>query len=179
MINWIYFPQNERHPEIALDVVEAFRKKEKKIDSNQNRTKSKEQAKKESLTSNEVLKEVSEELKHLGFAVESGKTSTIQMPVMFGQNGRPLHYFEVDAYHESKKFVIEVEAGMGYVNRQFLKDLFEASVMADVDYLCIAVLNYYYSNGSDDFEKIKKWFETLYSGNRLKLPLKGVLLIGY
>ena len=62
-------------------------------------------------------------------------------------------------------------------NYQFLKDLFQASVMADVDYLCIAVRNKYRT--SQDFEKMSAFFDTLYASDRLQLPLKGILIVGY
>ena len=73
--------------------------------------------------------------------------------------------------------VVEVEAGRGYLNNQFLKDLFQACMMHNVDYCAIAVRNHYIK--SRDFEKVKGFFETLFASGRLQLPLKGVLLIGY
>ena len=50
-------------------------------------------------------------------------------------------------------------------------------MMRDVDFLGIAVRNIY-KNGRD-FDKVVKFFETLYASNRLVLPLKGILIIGY
>jgi hypothetical protein len=73
--------------------------------------------------------------------------------------------------------VVEVEAGRGYLNNQFLKDLFQACMMHDVDYCAIAVRNRYIT--VNDYESVLSFFETLYASNRLKLPLKGVLLVGY
>jgi hypothetical protein len=75
------------------------------------------------------------------------------------------------------KMIVEVEAGRGYLNNQFLKDLFQACMMHDVEYCGIAIRNLYI--GSSDFEQVASFFETLYVSNRLHLPLKGVLLIGY
>jgi len=85
--------------------------------------------------------------------------------------------FDVDAYHETEGFVLEVEAGRGYLNHQFLKDLFQACMMRNVEYLAIAVRNIY--KNSPDFEKVFMFFDTLYTSNRLPLPLAGVLIIGY
>ncbi len=73
--------------------------------------------------------------------------------------------------------VIEVEAGRGVTNYQFLKDLFQACVMQDVDYAVIAVRQDY--RGSDDYRKVVSFIETIYASNRLVLPLNGVLIIGY
>jgi hypothetical protein len=78
-----------------------------------------------------------------------------------------------------------VEAGRAVKNNQFLKDIFQACMMFEVEYLVIAVLNEYHFNmsGRDtiskDYQEIKIFLETLYISNRLKLPLKGILLIGY
>ena len=73
--------------------------------------------------------------------------------------------------------MLEVEAGRAVVNNQFLKDLFQACMMHDVSHLAIAVRNVYRS--SNDFERLMKFFDTLYASNRLQLPLKGILVIGY
>jgi len=73
--------------------------------------------------------------------------------------------------------VVEVEAGRGVVNNQFLKDPFQACMMHNVSYFAVAVRNLY--RGSDDFNKVCRFFDTLYASNRLHLPLKGILIIGY
>ncbi|MFJ5761913.1 hypothetical protein ACIQAA_22895 [Neobacillus sp. NPDC093182] len=51
-----------------------------------------------------------------------------------------------------KKTQIEVEAGKLVDNFQILKDLFQAAIMHDVEYLCIAVRTYY--RKQKDFEKV-------------------------
>lgn len=85
--------------------------------------------------------------------------------------------FDADAWRRERKMVMEVEAGRGYTNNQFLKDLFQACMMHDVDYCGIAVRNLYIE--SKDFESVVTFLETLYASSRLQLPLKGVLIIGY
>ena len=75
------------------------------------------------------------------------------------------------------KIVVEVEAGQATENHRFLKDIFEACMMFDVEYLVLAVRNIYRKH--DDFQRIFTFLETLYISNRLQLPLKGILLIGY
>jgi hypothetical protein len=133
--------------------------------------------------SNEALALVAPHLKALGFAVESGKKKVekISVPVLYGNSGTIDKSFDADAYHEEGKFVIEVEAGRGLVNYQFLKDLFQACMMDEVEYLCIALRNVYVAGGikSQDFNHVVRWFDTLYASNRLQLPLKGILIIGY
>lgn len=49
--------------------------------------------------------------------------------------------------------------------------------MHDVEYLVIAVRNIY--RGNKDFDKMVAFFDTLYASNRLKLPLRGILTLGY
>ena len=63
----------------------------------------------------------------------------------------------------------------------FLKDIFQACMMFDIEYLVIAVLNEYTGGGATtrDYHDVKTFLETLYVSNRLMLPLKGILLIGY
>ena len=50
-------------------------------------------------------------------------------------------------------------------------------VMFDVEYLVLTVRNEYRTH--KDFDIIYQFLEALYISNRLHLPLKGVLLIGY
>ena len=47
----------------------------------------------------------------------------------------------------------------------------------DVDYLVIGVRKIY--RQSKDFDKVTSFFETMYVSNRIGLPLKGILVIGY
>jgi hypothetical protein len=85
--------------------------------------------------------------------------------------------FDADAYHAETRTVLEIEAGRAFTNYQFLKDLFQACMMVDVDYLAIAVRHVY--KGTKDFAKVTLFFDTLYASRRLALPLNGVLVIGY
>ena len=129
--------------------------------------------------SNKVLAHISPGLGQIGFRVESGKKKEdkIEVPVLFGINGKMEKCFQADAFLESEGFVLEIEAGRGVLNNQFLKDLFQACMMSDVQYFGVAVRNTY--KGNKDFEQVCKFFETLYVSNRLQLPLKGILVIGY
>ena len=128
----------------------------------------------ENQPSNIVLAKIRNDLEKIGFQVEIGKKKheRIDVPVLFGLEGHPAKSFQADAYNKNTKWVLEVEAGRAYTNNQFLKDLFQASVMVDVEHLCIAVRND--CRGSDDFLNIKKFFDTLYASNKFTIPLKGV-----
>jgi hypothetical protein len=168
MIHWLYYPRSRKAPPLTLQVVEAFRSASTEIDSTHHK-----------LPSNGVLAHLAPPLVALGFRVEVGRTlgQKIQVPVLFGLDGQFEKSFEADAYHEAAGFVLEVEAGRGVANNQFLKDLFQACMMNGVSEFAVALRNDY--RGTNDFERAARFFDTLYASNRLKLPLDGVLLIGY
>jgi len=169
MIQWQFYPKSLEAPQLIKEVVAAFHIIQKDVDS---RTHTEQ-------VSNVVLKAVTPHLQKIGFKVETGKKSgeTIDVPVLFGRNGKPEKSFRADGYHEDGKIVVEIEAGRAVSNNQFLKDLFQACMMYDVDYLALAVRNEY--RGSADFERVIAFFDTLYSSDRMRLPLKGIAVIGY
>ena len=131
--------------------------------------------------SNEVLAYITEGLEKEDFKVEKGKSKKITMTVLYGLNGVSEKSFDVDAYHKEEKIVIEIEAGRAWANYQFLKDIVETCLIPEVDYLVLAVKNKYWTKNtsSDDFNNIRTFLESMYTSDRLKLPLKGILLIGY
>jgi hypothetical protein len=166
--NWMYFPKSDEAPSFVRALVQVLEASEDEL-----------HAKSKELSSNGVLAILCPGLQQLGFRVETGKKASekIRVPVLFGRNGMAGKTFEADAWHVEEKMVLEVEAGRGYLNNQFLKDLFQACMMHDVEYCAIAVRNRYIT--VNDYENVLSFFETLYASNRLRLPLKGVLLIGY
>lgn len=168
MINWQLFPKSNSIPEHLLQVVEVFRGAESKIGSSSKK-----------LSSDDVLSKVADGLEGCGFKVERSKRGPdkIRVPVLFGRNGRLEKAFDADGYNMDTRTVIEVEADRGVLNNQFLKDLFQACMMHDVDNLVIAVRNTYQK--VEDFEVVTTFFETLYASGRLQLPLKNILIIGY
>jgi hypothetical protein len=168
-ILWQHFPKHSSCSDFLRNVVSAFEKVSDEIASLDN----------VGQVSNDALAKVKPGLEELGFVVESSKKADgkIKVPVLYGANGKAEKSFEADAYHEGERTVIEVEAGRGVTNYQFLKDLFQACVMQNVDFLVIAIRQDY--RGSDDFQKVISFIETIYASNRLILPLKGVLIVGY
>jgi hypothetical protein len=131
------------------------------------------------LTSNEVLAILKEHLILAGMKVEGGKKrgQKLSVPVLFGRNNQIDKYFDADGLSIDGKIVLEVEAGRATENNQFLKDIFQASMMYGVEYLVLAVRTNYRRH--KDFEIVYTFLETLYISSRLQLPLKGILLIGY
>ena len=114
-IQWNHWPRSAHAPELCRRVAEAFVAADATICSPEHE-----------LPSNKVLAELTPELKDLGFRVEIGKSKSdkVFVPVLYGLNGEVAKHFDADAYHESAKMVLEVEAGRAVSNNQFLKDLF-------------------------------------------------------
>ena len=168
MIRYQFFPRSRGVTEEIQKVIDCFKAVEKKIDSEHNE-----------LKSNAVLEAVRPYLEKENYVVEKSKhkEAKINVPVLFGNNNKIDKSFYADALSHDGRIVIEVEAGRATENNQFLKDIFEASMMFDVEYLVLAVRNEYRTH--KDFDIIYQYLETLYISNRLHLPLKGVLLIGY
>lgn len=175
MINFQFFPRSHGVTSEIRDIIECFKKVDAERDKNIH------------LKSNDMLALLRPGLEALGFQVETGKAKSeqIYVPVLFSENDEIDKSFAADALSADHKIVIEVEAGRAVRNNQYLKDIFQACMMYEVEYLVIAVLNEYWFNSggsqvvSYDYKEVKTSLETLYISNRLKLPLKGILLIGY
>lgn len=168
MVRFQFFPRSIGITSKIGEIVQCFKSIEEQIDSTAF-----------DLKSNEVLKQIRPYLERLGYNVETGKgkDDKIDVPVLFGINNTVEKGFYADALSPDGKIVIEIEAGRATENNQFLKDIFEACMMFDVEYLILAVRNIYRTH--DDYEKIYAFLETLYISGRLRLPLKGILLIGH
>lgn len=177
MIKWMYYPHNRKCPEHLYRVVEVFESCENDISSISDATKH--------VVSNDVLGFVSSGLRKLGYVVEidvpGGKKKKIKRPVLFGENGSVTVQYEVDAYDDVTKTIIEVEAGRATDNNQWLKDLMEAFLIYDAVYLVIAVkLRYTKSNRiKNDFDEVCNFMDAIYSSDRVEVPLDGIMIIGY
>ena len=168
MINWQYYPKSDEIPDHLLHTVNVFEAHADAIGSPQ-----------ALLHSDQVLAILRNGFESLGFDVERGKKADekIKVPVLFGQNGQLEKSFEADAVNNETRTVIEIEAGRGYTNYQFLKDLFQACMMHNIEYLVIAIRNFY--RKSPDFDKVIDFFDSLYASARLRLPFQGLLIVGY
>ena len=168
MIQYQFFPRSRGITNDMAAIVDSFYKANDHISSENHK-----------LISDQVLAIMRPYLENIGFTVESGKTrdSKIDVPVLFGLDNEIDKSFYADAISSDKRTVIEIEAGQAVDNHRFLKDIFEASMMFDVEYLVLAVRNKYRTR--NDFNRIYTFLETLYISNRIQLPLKGILLIGY
>ena len=169
MIKWQFYPKSRKAPMHLEEIVKSvFVPNNLKITSEKHK-----------FESNKVLEIIRKDLKKNGFKVEAkkGKNRKINIPVLFGQNGGIEKSFDADGWNENSKTVIEIEAGRGVTNYQFLKDFFQACVMQDIECLVICVRNNYL--GRDDYGTVIKFFNAIYASGRLKLPLAGIMIIGY
>lgn len=168
LIRYQTFPKSLPTPHGVNLVVGALKVVEAQIDSSKHQH-----------ASNTVLEIARPHLVESGFEVEAGKTNDAKIlrPVLFGEGGKVDKSFEADGFHAETGTVVEIEAGRGVTNYQFLKDLFQACVMQDAQHLVIAVRNTY--RASNDYEKVVNFFDTLYSSGRLALPLESVTAVGY
>jgi hypothetical protein len=168
MIQFQFFPRSQGITPNINSIIDCFKAIEDKIKSPDF-----------DLKSNEVLEIVTPHLEKINFICETGKShdKKISVPVLFGYNNKIDKSFNADAISHDRKIVIEIEAGRATENNQFLKDIFQACMMFEVEYLVLVVRNVYRKH--KDFEMVHTFLETLYISDRLHLPLKGILLIGY
>lgn len=172
---WLYYPRWVEHEKWVDTLVDIFKKKRSKIDSSSVQG-----------TSDEILSVIRSDLESVGFVVEGGTSSpVIKRPVHFGEQGKPDREYQIDSYQPEKKIGLEVEAGRSTRGNAIYKDIIQTSLLVGVDYFALAVpLTYSFeSKGKtitdQTYVMCKTIFDAIYSSERFRLPLKGVLLIGY
>lgn len=176
-IRFATYPRTEVPPPFVKDLVGVFRSHEAKISTI---------ALPKGLTSDQVLAVVAGDLAELGFAVETGKSAAqrVERPVFFGEDGVAELNYQIDGFHSDWRCGIEIEAGRAFTSNAIYRDLVQASLMVDLDHLCLAVpLAYkFQSSGrpsvSHDYENAKAIAGAMYSHSRIKMPYR-LLVVGY
>jgi hypothetical protein len=174
---YMFFPRTKSPPTWVAEVLGVFRKHRDKID-----TKSAPHS-----ISDEVLAILRPDLERIGFKVESGKRQTEKLlrPVLFGEMGSHDVKYEIDAFQETNKIVLEVEAGRSIMGNAIFRDIIQMSLMVDADHAVIAMPQVYrYKSGGKTmtnraYEDGFGILDALWSSDRLHLPFKGLLLVGY
>ena len=171
---WRFYPYSTQPPRWTTGVVKAFADAQPVLDSRRQH----------GVSSDQALGHLRPALEEQGFTVESGrrKIEKILRPVLFGEGGRPVVSYEVDAYHPLERVAVEVEAGRGAANNADYRDIIRASLMVDADYLVMAMMLRYSSGQASvtkSYEVTANRIDAIYASDRLRLPLKGILLIGY
>lgn len=171
--SWKFYPARLPAPEWAAGVLDVFGQVRSQIDSETNH----------GVKSDDCLAALRDGLASRGFEIESGKGAAekIRRPVLFGENGKAEVSYEVDGFHADDKVVLEVEAGRGAANNADYRDLVRAGLMVGVDYLILAMMREYSAGKQTirSYEQTRRRLNAIYASDRLKLPLKGVLLVGY
>lgn len=136
-------------------------------------------------TSNEVLAVLRPGLEKAGFKVESGprQDQKLHRPVYFTEFGVPDVRYEVDAVHPEHGVVVEVEAGRSVMGNAIYRDIIRMSLMIDADYAVIAMPVEYRFGKKGTLNKAYEIgvsaLNAIWSSERMRLPFKGMLLIGY
>ncbi|HTA22830.1 MAG TPA: hypothetical protein VK763_04805 [Terriglobales bacterium] len=127
-------------------------------------------------------------LEELGFRVEGGTHEpTIYRPVHFGEGGVPDRQYQIDSYHPEIRAGLEVEAGRSIRGNAIYRDIIQASLIVDLDYFVLAIpQRYRFSLKGKQKEQEDRPFEygltvldAIYSSGRFRLPLKGLLFMGF
>lgn len=135
------------------------------------------------VTSDAALAVLRPALVALGFEVDAGKTVSgkIRRPVLFGDCGRPIVAYEVDGFHAERGIILEVEAGRGAAGHADYRDLVRTSLIVDADYLILGMMLEYRTGKTTmrSYERTRDQIDAIFASERLKLPFRGILLVGY
>ena len=138
---------------------------------------------KSGVSSDTALAALRPTLVEAGFEIEAGKTAAgkIRRPVLFGERGHPRVAYEVDGFHAELGIVLEIEAGRGAAGNADYRDLVRTSLIVDADYLVLGMMLEYRSGKTTlrSYERTRDQIDAIFASDRLKLPFKGILLIGY
>lgn len=177
---WRYFPAFSPPPPWVEPLVGLFRASRDAIDSFVTHQKR--------MESNAVLAVLADDLEsELAFQVERGKKKLgkLPRPVFFGDQGTYLRTYEIDAFQHEFGIALEVEAGRATQGNAIYRDLIQASLMVDAEFLALAVPQEYRYKSSGKLVKERSYaktysvIEAIYGSERLQLPFQGLLLIGY
>jgi hypothetical protein len=174
---WKYYPKRDRPPQWVHEFVEVVRAQQTQTDST---TVS-------GLKSDQVLSRLRPGLESLGYRVEAGKKKSdrIGLPVLFGDQGKELVRYEVDAVHDELKVLVEIEAGRGARGNAVYRDLVRSSLIVDAQFLVLGVMNEYHHKSSGkpivvrSYKDARDQLDAIYESERLRLPFEGLLLFGY
>lgn len=168
---WRYYPAWGKPPVWVAEIARVVSAARPDVDSNAAH-----------LKSNEALAALGEGLRALGFMVEA-KAGRLPRPVLFGDQGMVVKSFNVDAFRESDGISVEVEAGGAIYNNRVLFDVFKMSLAVDTRFGVVLVPQKYVTpkkEWAEPYPEAVKLFDALYANpERFKLPLEGLLLVGY
>jgi hypothetical protein len=134
------------------------------------------------LKSNQVLAHLKDGLVSVGFQVESSGVK-LPRPVLYGDEGSVVKAFNVDAFRATDGIAIEVASGGAVYNNRVLLDLIKMSLAVDVNYGAILVPVAYATEEKTwqaPYPEAVKLFDAMNANpERFRLPLEGLILVGY
>lgn len=168
---WKYYPSWRQPPEWVEEILRLVRDAQPHVDSNDRH-----------LKSNEVLALLRPALNDLGFEVE-GEADRYTLPVLFGEDGKVAKSFNVDAFRSSDGIAVEIESGGAFENNRILYDLVKMVLGVIVEFGVLIVPQKYETENRkfrDQYDECRRLFDAIWANpERLKLPLDGLLLVGY
>lgn len=93
--------------------------------------------------------------------------------------------YEIDAFHDELGIAVEVEAGRGAKGNADYRDIVRTSLLLDATYFVLMMpTTYRYKSGGKEmtalaYAKTRDQLSAIYASQRLQLPFRGVLVIGY
>jgi hypothetical protein len=89
--------------------------------------------------------------------------------------------YEVDGFHAGHGIVLEVESGRGAAGNADYRDLIRTSLIFDAEYLILGMMLEYKTGKMTirSYERTREQIDAIYASDRLTLPFKGILLVGY
>lgn len=171
-IRFFYHTKNgEKIPQILLDVVDAFKKNHVKFNSLTHTSNSG-----KIITSDGVLKFISDDLINLGYMVEQGKKPHQKIrKFIYDDDGTVLKEYNPDAYHPTEHVWMEVESIRTIYNRAASYDFTKCQGFPEVKYCVIAVKNKNKKN--NDFITVNEEINSYYKSWK-HIPYS-TLIIGY
>ena len=178
---WKYYPTWRPRPSWVADVVSAIASMRAQLDSTQFIGSDRYQ------NSNVVLARLKPALEPLGFTIEGegdrGRVSALRRAVLHGEGASLERHYDVDGWHEGLRVALEVEGGKAHEGRNAVWDLIKFSLITDVEFGIIIVPLHYEPRErawSPPYERIRGDFDAIYANpERFKIPLRGLLLLGY
>jgi hypothetical protein len=175
---WSYWPRNVKPPEWAISFTGVVAGSESQVSTVDKKT---------GISSDGVLSVLAPGLVALGYAVETGKTKAgkIVRPVLFGENGAAEVSYEIDAFHDALGIAVEVEAGRGAAGNADYRDIVRTSLILDSQFMALLMpIRYRTTSAGREhaipaYERTRNQLSAIYASERLVLPFKGVLLVGY
>ena len=181
--SWSYFPRNVRPPTWVNDLVALTISVQDEIATDVPVV----GIEKPDRTSDAILAKLTPGMQSLGYQVETGKKrdQKITRPVLYGDDGIPDVSYDIDAFHDGLGIAVEVEAGRGAANSADYRDIVRTSLLLDAEYLAMFMpLAYRSGQGKratvmPAYNNTRRQLNAIYASLRLRLPFKGILLVGY